>query len=298
MILGKIMSIDEGKLSRWSRLKQLGGVSEKEEAKQIHNSELKLEIKNDRNDVKGEEVDATRSSSVSSVYRNEKIDRRVAPVMAPLAGLEEGDTEFESPPAEALALLEEEREKKETVVESLDGVEDGERSLSDEEKLVVANLPPLESLTSGSDFRPFMAEKVPSFIRRKALHILWRSNPIFAHLDGLNDYDEDFNIIDKLIDAASDSFYQVGKGIVNEEEEAKKKKNADGIEPSPSEPVESKLAVNSGPTSDESKHNDDSVPKDTEEQLKGSSERENQVSLQEGSNATSIRNVRKPENKS
>ncbi|MFQ5765526.1 MAG: DUF3306 domain-containing protein, partial [Rhodospirillales bacterium] len=49
-------------------------------------------------------------------------------------------------------------------------------------------------LDKDSDFTPFMAENVPEFLRRQALRVLWRSDPVLANLDGLNDYDEDFSL--------------------------------------------------------------------------------------------------------
>lgn len=50
----------------------------------------------------------------------------------------------------------------------------------------------IEKLEYESDFTVFMQDKVPEAVRRMALRKLWRSNPILANIDGLNDYDEDF----------------------------------------------------------------------------------------------------------
>jgi len=64
----------------------------------------------------------------------------------------------------------------------------------------------------------FLAKNVPDFLRRRALRTLWKSHPTFAVLDGLNDYDEDFNLPEfnqKIIGTS----YQVGKGIVRKVEE-------------------------------------------------------------------------------
>lgn len=75
-------------------------------------------------------------------------------------------------------------------------------------------LPKPESLGPGDDFRAFMAEGVPAFLRRRALRVLWRSNPVLANLDGLNDYDDDFTspeLTKKVLATA----YQVGRGIVS-----------------------------------------------------------------------------------
>jgi len=64
------------------------------------------------------------------------------------------------------------------------------------------DLPAVDTLTEDSDFTQFMADGVPELLRKAALRKLWRSSPVFAVLDGLNDYDEDFNKIDKLLDVA------------------------------------------------------------------------------------------------
>lgn len=50
----------------------------------------------------------------------------------------------------------------------------------------------LDSLDDSSDFSIFMKDGVPDDLRRKAYRLLWRTNPILANVDGLNDYDEDF----------------------------------------------------------------------------------------------------------
>ena len=77
------------------------------------------------------------------------------------------------------------------------------------------NLPAPESLKPGDDFSAFMADGVPQFLRKRALRILWRSNPVLANLDGLNDYAEDFRspeLTQKVLATA----YQVGRGIVSQ----------------------------------------------------------------------------------
>ncbi len=89
----------------------------------------------------------------------------------------------------------------------------------------------IEELEYGSDFTPFMDAKVPKALKRMALRKLWRSNPILANIDGLNDYDEDFSdaaavFIDsagKVISGARDQFWDdnqiaEGKDRIGEEE--------------------------------------------------------------------------------
>ncbi len=54
------------------------------------------------------------------------------------------------------------------------------------------DLPDVETLTYESDFTAFLQKGVPESLQRLALAKLWRSNPVLANLDGLNDYDWDF----------------------------------------------------------------------------------------------------------
>lgn len=56
----------------------------------------------------------------------------------------------------------------------------------------VEELPPIETLGKDSDYTPFMRADVPDALRNKALRKLWQSDPVFANLDGLVDYAEDF----------------------------------------------------------------------------------------------------------
>jgi hypothetical protein len=60
------------------------------------------------------------------------------------------------------------------------------------------DLPDIDSLDKDSDFTVFLGDKVPDALRNAALRKLWRSDPVFANLDGLNDYDEDFAAAFKL----------------------------------------------------------------------------------------------------
>ncbi len=170
--------------------------------------------------------------------------RRVAaPVMAPLAGYDDADDAFEAPPQAALAMLAgdvpHDPESAEPAGSIFDGAADAldaeasTRDLTPEEAAVVAELPPIETLTNDSDFTPFMSTKVPEFIRRKALRVLYQTHPILGFRDGLNDYDEDYNLIDKLIDAATQSSYKVGQGqeaaLEKDEELPDTEENADTV---------------------------------------------------------------------
>ncbi len=84
---------------------------------------------------------------------------------------------------------------------------------------VVARLPDLDSLDETSDFSVFLKEGVPEVIRRKALRKLWRVNPVLAHLDGLDDYDDDYTVAEALVKGLK-TVYQAGKGYLDEDETA------------------------------------------------------------------------------
>jgi len=62
---------------------------------------------------------------------------------------------------------------------------------TDDEILEELGLPDPDTLVQGDDFKVFLSKAVPAHIRKRALRKLWRSNPILACVDGLNDYDDD-----------------------------------------------------------------------------------------------------------
>jgi len=208
------MTHDEGRVSRWSRLKRKGGASPVEEveaeaaagrgkaapvAAQEATEDSKLEMVPDPTSLPGG-----------------RLPRKFAPAMRPLAEPDENDLPYEAPQADALAMLDDGigpglPADKDIDIGHGEEVDEEERELTPEEEEAVRELPPLESLSKDSDFTPFMADKIPEFIRRRALRMLWRSHPAIKFVDGLDDYDENFRIIDKLITAA-DSTYEAGKG--------------------------------------------------------------------------------------
>ena len=71
----------------------------------------------------------------------------------------------------------------------------------------------IDALTYESDFSPFLKSGVPGILRRRALRKLWTSHPVLANVDGLNDYDMDFNVTET---AAFRSAWEVGKGYVGQ----------------------------------------------------------------------------------
>ncbi len=65
----------------------------------------------------------------------------------------------------------------------------------------------------------FLKEGVPDVIRRKALRKLWRINPVLAHLDGLDDYDDDYTVAETFLKGLK-TVYEAGKGYGDEDETA------------------------------------------------------------------------------
>lgn len=121
--------------------------------------------------------------------------RRLVRSLPPLADADQdADDPYAAPPiVTAYGLPPEPAPTEATADGDGEGIDD-DRELTPEEEDAVKDLPPIESLNKDSDFTPFLADKVPGFIRRKALSVLWRSDPLLAGLDGLNDYDEDFTL--------------------------------------------------------------------------------------------------------
>lgn len=69
----------------------------------------------------------------------------------------------------------------------------------------------IEAITYESDLSVFFKEGVPALVKQAAMRKMWRSDPVFANVDGLNDYDQDFNVIDKVLTEFK-SAWQVGRG--------------------------------------------------------------------------------------
>ncbi|MEX0696355.1 MAG: DUF3306 domain-containing protein [Dongiaceae bacterium] len=80
------------------------------------------------------------------------------------------------------------------------------------------DLPSIEDLTRESDFTGFMRKGVPVELKRQALRKLWRSDPVFANLDGLLEYGDDYGAPWKT-GAAVRTLYRIGKGMVDSAEE-------------------------------------------------------------------------------
>jgi len=88
------------------------------------------------------------------------------------------DPDEETPVAEAVEIDEAQLE--------------ADRSEAEQNRLA-AEAVDLEKVEYGFDFSIFMKRGVPDLLRKKALQKFFNSNPVLANLDGLNDYDEDYN---------------------------------------------------------------------------------------------------------
>jgi hypothetical protein len=197
----------EGRLGRWSRLKRRGGADAREERQALEDEERAAKARASAT------PDAVRLPGGVRV-------RNFVPAMPPLAPeAEDGDDRFSrgighaEQPRDPVPA---ERDDTGAAPEVPEDDED-ERPLSEDEKKIVETLPPIESLTADSDITPFMKNGVPEFIKQRALRKMWRITPLFGFRDGLDDYDEDFNVIDKLIPAGTGN-YKVGRGFLSEEE--------------------------------------------------------------------------------
>jgi len=291
------MAVKEGRLSRWARLKQKGGADEVDTAE----AETALEAAPSRD----ESLIATSANGDVMIAPDPRdlpggdFRRNTIPVMAPLGGIEDEDTDFEAASPDALALLAgDEAHNAAPGVSPVDPGEDAhesdgeeERELTGEEQEIVASLPPIESLGRDSDFTPFLSGKVPEFIRRKALSVLWRSDPLLANLDGLNDYDEDYNLIDTLINAASQSNYKVGKGMPGSEDKGEDGINDESEEGSGESITQNTPEETSEEASDEvaDKEVDTEASENSEDESEGA-EDDDEIPLA----LRSIRDVRKP----
>jgi hypothetical protein len=76
----------------------------------------------------------------------------------------------------------------------------------------------VEALDYDADFTRFMQNDVPEALRKRALRQLWRSDPILANVDGLNDYDDDFTdaaLAVKVLETA----HKIGRGYLDDDDD-------------------------------------------------------------------------------
>ena len=96
-----------------------------------------------------------------------------------------------------------------------------------------SELPPLDSLSKDSDFTVFMRPGVPEELRNAALRRLWTSDPVYANLDGLLEYGEDFAAPFQAAGVVA-TVYRVLEGMPDPE---KAPDDPAAAEPPPSDPA-------------------------------------------------------------
>ena len=96
----------------------------------------------------------------------------------------------------------------------------------------VEELPALDSLTKDSDFRAFMRPGVPEALRNQALRKLWASDPVYANLDGLLEYGEDFAAPFRMAGVVA-TVYRVLEGMPEPQKPAERSAEAEAATPAP-----------------------------------------------------------------
>ena len=120
---------------------------------------------------------------------------------------------------------------------------------TDEEVLAELGLPDPDTLAKGDDFAAFMAKAVPEHLRKRALRKLWRSNPVLACVDGLNDYDDDY-LTGSFGNAPIQTSYQVGKGLLAHVLETMRADEAGDVMPLDNEEILTEDGVREDPEAD------------------------------------------------
>jgi hypothetical protein len=96
---------------------------------------------------------------------------------------------------------------------------------TDVEILEELGLPDPDMMVQGDDFKAFLCKTVPAHLRKRALRTLWRSDPVLACVDGLNDYDDDY-LTGSYGQGPVSTTYQVGKGMLSHLLEMERQKEA------------------------------------------------------------------------
>ena len=97
-------------------------------------------------------------------------------------------------------------------------------ALPEQDVLAKYNLPDPDAIELGTDITGFMRKEIPELLRRRALRALWRSNPVLAVLDGLNDYDEDYSNAATTVKGVQ-TLYKVGQGMFDKKARAEEQLN-------------------------------------------------------------------------
>lgn len=93
--------------------------------------------------------------------------------------------------------------------------EDKFEGKSDDEILSILELPDPETLKLGDTVEKFMDGRVPERIRARALRAFWKTNPVLANIDGLDEYCDDYTDAAMVIENLQ-TIYEVGKGYAEQ----------------------------------------------------------------------------------
>ena len=94
-------------------------------------------------------------------------------------------------------------------------VEDEFEGKSDDEILSILELPEPDTLKLGDTVEKFMDGRVPERIRARALRAFWKTNPLLANIDGLDEYCDDYTDAAMVVENLQ-TIYQVGKGYAKQ----------------------------------------------------------------------------------
>lgn len=98
---------------------------------------------------------------------------------------------------------------------------------TDAEILQELGLPDPDSLLKGDSIAGFLRAGVPVRLRNRALKRLWLTDPVFANLDGLNDYEEDYTDAATVVKGMRTA-YRPGRGFLRDDPAPK---IAEAVEP-------------------------------------------------------------------
>lgn len=129
----------------------------------------------------------------------------------------------------AAVVAEAEAEAQAAEARALEAQEAALAERSDDELLAEFDLPVPEDLVSGEQLRAFLKAQLPQRLKTRALRSFWKTNPVLACLDGLNDYNDDYTAA-ATAGKPVNTIYQVGRGMVAKVEEV--------LEAGASDPVE------------------------------------------------------------
>lgn len=119
--------------------------------------------------------------------------------------------------------------------------EDEFEGKSDEEILSILELPEPETLKLGDTVEKFMDGRVPERIRARALRAFWKTNPVLANIDGLDEYCEDYTDAATVVENLQ-TIYQVGKGYAVQALDALESLAEDELEVEAIESVDQSIA--------------------------------------------------------